>query len=204
MSTIIIDYKAGNIRSIQNMIRKIGYQSQISDQADVIKQADKLILPGVGAFDHGVAQLKEMGLWEVIQDKGNSGTPLLGICLGAQLMGLKSEEGHLPGLGFFNMVNKSFDKSKFEAHQKIPHMGWSTIDVKKDSRLLNLEDDHSRFYFVHSYHFYTEETSLISATCQYGYEFPCAMEHENLFALQFHPEKSHKYGMNVLKKFADL
>lgn len=201
---IIIDYKAGNIRSIQNMLRKLGYQSQISDQASVISQASKLILPGVGSFDYGVSNLKRLGLWEVIIQKVKENTPILGICLGAQLMGKSSEEGQCSGFGFFDMYNQRFDRLKLEKHQKIPHMGWSHLELAKESLLLNDQSEDHRYYFVHSFHFVSKNIDEVVATCNYGYDFACALEKYNMFAYQFHPEKSHKYGMGVLEKFANL
>ncbi|MCT4645616.1 MAG: imidazole glycerol phosphate synthase subunit HisH [Carboxylicivirga sp.] len=200
----IIDYKAGNIRSIQNMLRKLGYQSQISDQASVISKANKLILPGVGSFDHGVSNLQRLGLWETIIDKVKTNIPILGICLGAQLMGKHSEEGQSKGFGFFDMYNQRFDLARLESHQKVPHMGWSHLDLQNNSLLLNNQSEDHRYYFVHSYHFVSNKKDEVIANCNYGYDFPCALEKDHIFAYQFHPEKSHKYGMEVLKKFAEL
>ncbi|MCU4175085.1 imidazole glycerol phosphate synthase subunit HisH [Carboxylicivirga sp. N1Y90] len=200
----IIDYKAGNIRSIQNMLRKLGYQSQISDKVETIAAAEKLILPGVGSFDHGVEQLQTSNLFDTIVEKATNGTPLLGICLGAQLMGLNSEEGKQSGLGFFNMRNVKFDTNRLNLQQKVPHMGWSHINLRKNSSIINNQSEDHRYYFVHSYHFSTDDAAIVSATCNYAYEFPCGLEKGNIFALQFHPEKSHRYGMEILKKFAEL
>lgn len=200
----IIDYKAGNIRSIQNMLRKLGFQSKISDQAVEIEQAEKLILPGVGSFDHGVEHLHQLNLWQAIEKKVQNGTPLLGICLGAQLLGLSSEEGLLKGFGFFNMVNQRFDSNRLVTHEKIPHMGWSGLSLNGTSKLLPPQSVNHRYYFVHSYHFVCKNEEDIVATCNYGYEFACALEKDHIFAYQFHPEKSHRYGMEVLKNFAEL
>lgn len=186
------------------MLRKLGYECQISDNFKIIEMADKIILPGVGSFDHGVEQLKQLGLWQLLIKKAHNKIPFLGICLGAQLMGTGSEEGDKEGLGLFDMHNIRFEINKLNKHHKIPHMGWGNIDLLKDSKIISNQTEDHRYYFVHSYHFTTNDESIISAMCRYSYNFPCALEKDNIFALQFHPEKSHKYGMDILRKFADL
>ena len=200
---VIIDYKTGNLGSIQNMLKRIGEQSTISSDPEMLYEADKIILPGVGSFNKGVRSLKELGLWEPLQkrvlvDK----TPILGICLGAQLMTKGSEEGQEPGLGWVDAYTYRFkiDKaSKF----KVPHMGWNKVDILKDSKLMANMFGDARFYFVHSYHmtFNDLEQRLLSST--YSYDFDSAFEKDNILGVQFHPEKSHKYGMRLLKNFVD-
>ena len=151
MMLTIIDYNAGNIRSIKNMLRKIGTDSLISGQPKDICNASKLILPGVGSFDHGVQQLRELGLFDAILKMAHAGTPLLGICLGAQLLGKSSEEGRLSGFGLFDMVTKRFDSNRLSRNHKIPHMGWNTINQKIDHPVWSNIEQNSYFYFVHSY-----------------------------------------------------
>ncbi len=201
----IINYNAGNIKSIQNMLKRIGAKSCISGDAKEIEQAEKLILPGVGHFDYGMRNLQESGLIGVLNKKVVADkVPLLGICLGAQLLGNKSEEGILPGLGWIDMDIVKFDKAKMGENLKIPHMSWNEIKIKKQSELLVGLSDESRFYFVHSYHMKCNNENDILANTFYGYEFTSAVEKENIFGVQFHPEKSHKFGMRLLENFVGI
>lgn len=197
----IIDYKVGNLGSIKNMLKKIGESSVISSDVEAIKSADKLILPGVGAFDNGIRNIKELGLWDAINDKVKGGTPILGICLGAQLMTTGSEEGIEKGFGWVDgeTVRFQIDPS---SKLKIPNMGWMNISIKKDNSLIDNDASiEQRFYFVHAYHFKFHNTSQVLATAVYDYEFPAAFEKDNILGVQFHPEKSHRYGMELFKKF---
>lgn len=200
---VIIDYGLGNLKSIQNMLSKIGVASLISSQIEEIKNAEKLILPGVGAFDFGVVNLESKELKSTILNKVLSDkTPILGICLGMQLLFENSEEGKLPGLG---LISGKVVKFKTEFTQiKIPHMGWNNLNIKKESKLFPNTNEELRFYFVHSYYVQCVNNSDVTATSNHGYEFTCALEHENIFGVQFHPEKSHKFGMNLLQRFASL
>lgn len=199
----IIDYKAGNVCSIQNMLKKIGCKSIISGKIEDIEQAEKFILPGVGAFDYGMQQLENSGLIpalskKVLQDK----TPILGICLGVQLFTKGSREGQKKGLGWFDAETVAFDKNKLPPTYKIPHMGWSEIYYNKHCKLFkDMPEEPPRFYFVHSYHLKTDIEQNIIAKTSYGYEFTVGLEKENIVGVQFHPEKSHKFGMQVLKNF---
>jgi glutamine amidotransferase len=200
----IIDYGAGNIQSIKNMICRIGGTCVISDNPVDIEKADKLILPGVGRFDFGMNNLLKSNLVvslnaAVLKQK----TPILGICLGAQLMCSSSEEGIKNGLNWFDGQVIKFKKDRFQSNQKIPHMGWNTVSLQKNSKLFEGFDE-KRFYFVHSYHFLTHEASINLTITEYGYEFVSAMEKDNIFAVQFHPEKSHKYGMRLMENFIKL
>jgi len=200
----IIDYKTGNLRSIQNMLKRIGYQSIISSNPDQIKEAEKLILPGVGSFDYGMEQLENEGLIDILNTKVLvEKIPILGICLGVQLFTLCSEEGQKKGLGWFNAKTVKFNSSKFEANQKIPHMAWSEIEANQKSKLFKDMPENPRFYFVHSYHLSTEIQDEIAASATYGYKFIVALEKENIIGVQFHPEKSHKFGLQVLKNFVE-
>jgi glutamine amidotransferase len=202
---VIIDYGAGNVGSIQNMLRKIGAKSIISSKKSDIENSEKLILPGVGSFDYGMSKLKEHGLDAIIKSRVNlQHIPILGICLGAQLMGNKSEEGTLDGLSLVDMEVHMFDVSKLPEVFKIPHMGWTEVELAKDSVLFKGMYPQPRFYFVHSYHFVNSEKKDILGVSNYGYQFVSAFEKENIYGVQFHPEKSHKFGMKLLENFVNL
>lgn len=197
----IVDYGVGNLTSIKNMFKKIGYESCISSQKEVIADADKLILPGVGSFDYGMQQLHESGLVNILTEKVlEKKIPLLGICLGVQLLTQSSEEGTSKGLGWIKGKTIAFDKMKLNGY-KVPHMGWAEINNFNQSRLFTNMPENPRFYFVHSYHLTIDNESDILATSNYRYEFPVGIEHENILGVQFHPEKSHKFGMKLLENF---
>jgi len=202
---IIINYGVGNLGSIKNMISRLGFECKISDNIADIEKATKLILPGVGNFSYGMEKLIKSGLIETLNkvvfvDK----TPILGICLGAQLMCKHSEEGDVSGLGWFDATVKKFNFLSNDKEYKIPHMGWAHIKLIKSSPLFNEILDTARFYFVHSYHFVVSDSSICLAKTKYNYEFISALEYKNIFAVQFHPEKSHKYGMQLMKNFLSI
>ncbi|MCC6287118.1 MAG: imidazole glycerol phosphate synthase subunit HisH [Chitinophagaceae bacterium] len=199
----IIDYGIGNLTSIQNMLKKIGVESVISTQREVVAGADKLILPGVGSFDYGMQQLHQAGFVEVLNERVLSKrVPILGLCLGVQLLTAKSEEGVESGLGWIKGKTIAFDKSKLSSNEKIPHMGWSEIKGFERSTLFTGMYDEPRFYFVHSYHLQLENTEDTLAITNYGYDFSVGIERGNILGVQFHPEKSHKFGMKLLENFA--
>tara|TARA_B110000046_G_scaffold28052_1_gene28805 strand:+ start:111533 stop:112147 length:615 start_codon:yes stop_codon:yes gene_type:complete len=201
----IIDSGAGNVKSVQNMLKKIGVESILTKDVTEIEKSTKLILPGVGNFDYGMQQLKQSGLIEVLNKKViDQKTALLGICLGAQMLGKKSEEGTEKGLGWIDMVAVKFDTTKFDTKLKVPQMNWNEINVKKHSPLLNELNNVSRFYFVHAYHMKTNKSEDILCTSNYGYNFVSGVQKENIFGVQFHPEKSHKFGMKLLKNFSTI
>jgi len=202
---VLVDYGMGNHGSIINMLKKIGYQAKISSDPMVILEAEKLIFPGVGAFDNGMENLKSRDLIGVLNKAVlEKKTPVLGICLGMQLITRKSEEGTLPGLGWIDAETVHFDFEE-EKQLKVPHMGWNTVDIKKDTILFKKMDDiEKRFYFVHSYHVACKNDFDIAATSTYGITFTSAIQNENIYATQFHPEKSHKFGMQVLRNFMEL
>lgn len=201
---VILDYGMGNVGSIQNMLKKIGFREvQISRNPDVIRQADKLILPGVGAFDAGIERLREFDLIPLIRKHAlELGKPLLGICLGMQLLGQGSEEGGLPGLGLLPFSCKRFDLPP-ESGLKIPHMGWDRTYVQAQTPLTEGLELRERYYYVHSYHAVCEDPALVLMECEYGYRFPSAVYGGSVYGVQFHPEKSHLYGMKLLKNFAE-
>lgn len=203
----IIDYGMGNLGSVANMLRKIGVPSQVAANPDDILKAEKLILPGVGAFDVGMTNLKNRGLIPVLNESViTKKTPILGICLGMQLLTSSSEEGSLPGLNWFNANTKRF---RFEPNQKegrfplrVPHMAWKSIEVHKSEPLFKDLLD-SKFYFVHGY--YVEASSEdTSAYAYHGHKFSAAIQKENIFGVQFHPEKSHRFGFSLLKNFSTV
>lgn len=202
---VIVDYGVGNLKSIQNMLKKVGASCAISKDPNKIMEAEKLILPGVGHFDHGMKNLTESGLIQSLNQKViEQQCPILGICLGAQLLGISSEEGTNEGLGWVKMRVVKFDKDKLPPKLKIPHMGWNFIQKSKDSRLLHGLSDESRFYFVHSYHMLIEEEQNQLTKTNFGYDFTSSVEFNNIYGVQFHPEKSHHFGMQLMKNFVDL
>jgi glutamine amidotransferase len=202
---VIVDYQTGNLASIVNMLKKNNTEAVISSDINIIQKAEKLILPGVGAFDYGMQKLKESGLIEVLNHKVLvEKTPVLGICLGVQLFTKRSEEGKLEGLGWIDAETVRFKPTQMSQDLRIPHMGWCDVQTTRSSRLFTEMFDEPRFYFVHSYHLQCKsaEDNLIEAN--YGYRFTAGVEHENIVGVQFHPEKSHKFGMKLLKNFVDL
>jgi glutamine amidotransferase len=200
----IIDYGAGNLGSISNMLRKLGQQGVVTSDIEVIRDAEKIILPGVGKFDYGMNKLNESGLVDILSVKAiQEKIPILGICLGAQLMTKSSEEGKLPGLGWFDAEVKKFNFI-LEEPLRIPHMGWNYVTVNKQNPLIPTLDEEQRFYFVHSYYINSSIPSDVMLTTVYGKEFVSGLANENIFAVQFHPEKSHKYGLNLFNNFLSL
>lgn len=204
MMVTIIDYGVGNLGSIQNMLKKLGVQSEIASDASAIDRAAKIILPGVGAFDAGMKQLNQSGLRTSLDTAVlERRVPVAGICLGMQLMTEGSEEGTLPGLGWIPAKTVRFVAAPNET-MKIPHMGWSVVTKAKQSPALDLLVDESRFYFVHSYHVDCSNRGDVLLTAQYGsVRFDAAFERENILGFQFHPEKSHRFGMTLLKAFLE-
>lgn len=197
----IIDYGMGNLRSVQRKIENIGGKTLISSMPDDIESASKLILPGVGHFANGVHKLKDYGLWNILNKKVlEHKTPILGICLGMQLMAKHSEEGNCDGLGWFDAEVVRFSVND-EIKYKIPHMGWNSLNLKKKSMMVDKVSAGSLFYFVHSYHMSCENKEDILATTEYEYPFVSAVEKDNIFGAQFHPEKSHDWGETMLSNF---
>ena len=200
----IINYGLGNLVSIQNMCKRLGIESAITSDPDVIRRASKLILPGVGHFKHGMENLHNTGLKKVLDEQVLvQKKPILGICLGAQLMTKHSEEGDVDGLGWVDAFTVRFDQSK-DSMMKVPHMGWSEITIAGNNPLWSNLPTDPRFYFVHTYHFLFTEPGEISATSNHSYDFVCAFQKGNIYGTQFHPEKSHKFGMRVLENFNRL
>lgn len=203
MRIVIIDYGLGNPASIKNMIKKVGGSSEISADLSVIEKADKLIIPGVGAFAKGMENLKSSGIKDVLDKKAlKDKVPVLGVCLGMQLLTNHSEEGNVNGLGWIDAQTKKFDLDP--ANFKIPHMGWRDVTFdKKDHPLLKNIDPDPRYYFVHSYYVACNNAANSLAHTEYGVTFDCAIAKDNIVGFQFHPEKSHRFGMELIKNFID-
>ena len=199
----IIDYRMGNLGSITNMLNKIGVECLVTNNITEVERAEKLILLGVGSFDNAINNLNQLNLIEVIKHKAiNEKIPILGICLGMQLLSEKSEEGSLPGLSLIHGEVKKFKFSELNA-LKIPHMGWNLVNKVQSNPLIDNLPSDSRFYFVHSYHFVCYNKSDILLTTNYGYEFVSAIAKSNILGVQFHPEKSHRFGLQLLKNFVE-
>lgn len=202
---LILDYGMGNVGSIMNMLIKIGATAVISSKREDIENADKIILPGVGAFDNAMINLDRLKIIPALNAAVlEKRVPILGICLGMQLLSERSEEGTLPGLGWINAKTIRFNFDSCSPPLRIPHMGWNSIAVKKSGSILDNIGDEPRFYFVHSYHVVCKDESNILATTTYGIEFHSAIIQDNIIGTQFHPEKSHKFGMQVLRNFTGV
>ena len=198
----IVDYDMGNSRSVVNMLQRIGFKAEITRDHKKLESAEKLILPGVGSFDTAMKNLEHFELKELLDRKALiEKVPFLGICLGMQILTNSSEEGNLSGLGW---IKGSASKFKSDNDIKVPHMGWNYIQPSSNSRLCKNLEDNSRFYFVHSYYVQVNEEEHSSMKTKYSLEFDSGIEKDNIFGVQFHPEKSHKFGMQILKNFAEL
>jgi glutamine amidotransferase len=202
---VVVDYGVGNLASISNMLRRIGATAAVSSDPEMIAQADKIILPGVGAFDHAMRKLREGQLLAAIERRVlRDGAPLLGLCLGAQLLTKESEEGTERGLGWVDAMTVRFDPAKAVEKLAIPHMGWSDVKAVRPHPLLATEEAESRFYFAHSYHIRCNDPDLMIATATHGYEFAAAIASGSVAGVQFHPEKSHIFGMRLLRNFSEM
>lgn len=201
---VIVDYGMGNIGSIVNMLKKIGADVEVGRTADAIGRAAKLILPGVGAFDIGMRSIAERGLREILDVKAlEEKVPVLGICLGAQLLTDSSEEGQIAGLGWIPGQTLRFAFPETSGY-KVPHMGWNEITVRHGSPLTQGLPDGSRYYFVHSFYIQAAADSDSLLRTKYGVEFDSGIRRDNIYGVQFHPEKSHRFGMRLLERFAGL
>jgi len=200
---IIIDYGLGNLGSLANMLKKIRVPVKISSDISDIESAEKLILPGVGSFDHGMQKLQELKLIDILNKKAIiDKTPIMGICLGMQLFTKTSEEGAHPGLGLVDANTVKFNIDR-DSSIKVPHMGWDTLDLKKDHFLMQETNNNAMYYFVHSFHVVCNHSEDILSTSHYGYDFVSSLAKDNIIGVQFHPEKSHKYGMKLLENFCN-
>ena len=198
----IVDYGMGNLESIRNMLRRVGVHATITGHPDDIADAEKLLLPGVGSFDAAMAEIEARGLRTVLDHKVmEERVPILGICLGMQLITRGSEEGVLPGLGWVDADVLRFPSN---GELKVPHMGWNLVEATRPSPLTAGLADEPRFYFVHSYYVKADRREDVVLTASYGVTFDAALEVGNIRGAQFHPEKSHRFGMQVLANFAAI
>jgi len=195
----VLNYGMGNIGSIKNMLKKIGVDSQLVDRPEELDPKNSIILPGVGAFDNAMRRLNESGFSTHLQELTANGTPLLGICLGMQLLGNASDEGILDGLKLIPGKSRKFG---LKPDCKVPHMGWNKVTNSGSGLFQELGE--SRFYFVHSYHFVPENEDYILGETNHGIKFVSTINRANIYGTQFHPEKSHKYGMQLLKNFCAI
>lgn len=199
----IVDYGMGNLGSIQNMFKRIRVESEIAGDVDKIAVAKKILLPGVGAFDAAMQRINESGLKQVLDKKAmEEKVPVLGICLGMQLLTKSSEEGKLPGLGWIDA--KTIRLQFGDYSMKVPHMGWNLVFKKNESPLIKELPEEPRFYFVHSYYVQCSDPNDVLTTTHYGIDFHSIVQHQNIYGAQFHPEKSHKFGMKLLQNFAQI
>ena len=198
----IVDYDAGNIKSVEKALQFLGQEPVVTRDKETLLQAEKVIVPGVGAFGDAMGKMHQYGLVEVLREIAAKGTPLLGICLGLQLLFESSEETPgVEGLGLLpGKIVRIPDKEGF----KIPHMGWNSIQINPASRLLKGIEEGAYVYFVHSYYLQAENEADVAATTDYVVNIHAAAEHENIFATQFHPEKSGEIGLRILKNFIEL
>lgn len=201
----IVDYGLGNVQAFLTMFKRLGFDATRAKTAADLIGASKIILPGVGAFDHAIELLDQSGMRPtletlVLQDK----VPVLGICVGMQILASASDEGWLPGLGWVPGKVRAFRTNEQSASLPLPHMGWNDVQPKPGATLFaGLESD-ARFYFLHSYYFECDAPSHVAATASYGLDFSCAVSAGNVYGVQFHPEKSHHFGTKLLKNFAEL
>ena len=201
---IVVDYGVGNLGSIVNMFKKIGAKAMASSDPVVIEDAEKLILPGIGAFDAGMQKLNERGLIPLLNKLVlEKKIPVLGLCLGLQLMTKRSAEGQLPGLDWLDAETLRFRFEGANSNLKVPHMGWNTIETRRPHPLFTDLDPDARFYFVHSYYVQSRDSETVLAETDYGGRFHSILGKGNIMGAQFHPEKSHKFGLRLLKNFAE-
>lgn len=201
---VIVDYGMGNLGSIANILRKVGAETVISRDMSVIESATKLILPGVGAFDEGMKNIHAFGLRDVLNRRVlHDHVPTLGICLGMQLMARGSEEGKSDGLAWLAGDVKRFRFTAAHPALRVPHMGWNTVQAVKQSMLLARFPEPPRFYFVHSYYVACDDAGDVLAIASYGGDFTAAFQRGNLVGVQFHPEKSHKFGLTLFRNFVE-
>ncbi len=202
--TVIVDYEMGNLGSIKNMLKAIGHGSTISARPEEIVAAERLILAGVGAFDAGMSNLERLGLIDVLREAVvERGAPVLGICLGMQLLSRSSQEGELAGLGWIDARTMRFAPPTRESGLKIPHMGWNQVTAQRGCALWGLPQEEMRFYFVHSYHVVCEDPGDVLGTTHHGHDFVSVVGRDNILGVQFHPEKSHKFGKMLLQNFVE-
>ncbi|MCL6260017.1 imidazole glycerol phosphate synthase subunit HisH [Aquiflexum sp. TKW24L] len=201
----IIDYGVGNVKAFLNIYNKLGHKAHLAKTEEDLIGSTKVILPGVGHFDYAMTKFLESGLSESVNDLVlNKKIPALGICVGMQMLARKSEEGSMLGLGWMKSDVIRFDIEKIDFRPHLPHMGWNDVDIVKNDKILTGFPNQSKFYFLHSYYMACDNVSDIIATSEYGSTFSCIVNHENIYGIQCHPEKSHGFGIKFLDNFAKL
>jgi len=199
----IVDYGLGNIRAFLNAFKTLNVEARTARTPEELKDASKVILPGVGAFDHAMEQLEQSGMRETLDDLAlRQNVPVLGVCVGMQMLGRSSEEGERPGLGWIDGRVRGL--RALDSELRLPHMGWNNVRPIPGLRLFEGLDDGSLFYFLHSFYFECGRPENVAAVASYGAEFSCAVHSANVYGVQFHPEKSHHFGTRLLKNFAAL
>ncbi len=200
----IVDYGLGNISAFLNLYQRLHIEAQTAKSADELRNATKLILPGVGAFDHAVRKLNNSGMREVLDELVcDRKVPVLGVCVGMQVMAKRSEEGVLEGLGWIDGEVRKFDKERSGAKLLLPHMGWNDVRPYRTDLLFQGLDNDTRFYFLHSYYFQAFNDHEVLSVTEYSCPFASAVHSGNIFGVQFHPEKSHQWGIQLLRNFAE-
>jgi imidazole glycerol-phosphate synthase subunit HisH len=201
----IVDYGLGNIRAFSNMYGRLNIEARAVTRADELRGATKIILPGVGAFDHAMQLLQKSGMRETLDELVlRQHVPVMGICVGMQILAEGSDEGKLPGLGWVPGRVRAFNSTPLAQGLPLPHMGWNDVKPAAGLKLFDGLEADARFYFLHSYYFECASSDAVAATASYGINFSCAVHSANVFGVQFHPEKSHHYGVQLLKNFAEI
>ncbi len=201
----LVNYGLGNIQAFVNIYKRLNILVNVASTADELAQAKKIILPGVGAFDWAMTRLHESGMRACLDDMVLvKNRPVLGVCVGMQMMAKRSDEGELPGLGWIDAKVKRFDKTTFDQKTHLPHMGWNDASPQRTDSLFKGMETGARFYFLHSYYFLPEDPDMVLSVTDYNGLFASAVSSRNVFGTQFHPEKSHQWGTQLLKNFAEL
>lgn len=201
----VIDYGLGNIRAFLNVYKRSNIPAEVARNADDLMGASHLVLPGVGSFDHAMKLLQASGMREALDDLVlNRSIPVLGICVGMQIMAERSDEGSLAGLGWIHASVRKFPSNEYHPPLRLPHMGWNDVVPKAPSRLFSGLEIDARFYFLHSYYFDCDDSEAALAESSYGQRFVCAVHQNNVYGVQFHPEKSHQYGTRLLQNFSGI
>lgn len=201
----IVDYGLGNIRAFLNVFRRLNIEATTATSAEDLKGATKVILPGVGHFDHAMRRLEESGMRETLDDLVlRTRVPVLGICVGMQILARSSDEGERPGLGWIDGRVRAFASLESAQRLHLPHMGWNDVRPAAGNKLFGQLESDARFYFLHSFYFECDRTDDVAATSSYGTDFSSAVNSANIYGVQFHPEKSHHFGTRLLQNFAEL
>jgi glutamine amidotransferase len=199
----IVDYGLGNVRAFANIYKRLNIPVRVAQTSDELTKADKIILPGVGSFDWAMNRLEASGMRPILDDLVlEQEHPVLGVCVGMQMMAMRSDEGNRPGLGWFDAEVKRFQETNFQTKTRLPHMGWNDVTPLAESLFVGMESP--LFYFLHSYYFAPGNPAQIMATTDYNGSFASAAYKGHIYGVQFHPEKSHQYGIQLLKNFAEL